>query len=250
MKCRLIESGFNSCSWNMAADESVLESVASGSQEPTLRLYGWKPAAVSIGYFQGMSEEVDLKACEQMNVECVRRMTGGGAVFHEHEITYSIILPEDTVPEDILESYRKICKAIILGLDHLGIESEFAPLNDIITCGRKISGNAQTRRMKCMLQHGTILLKVDVEKMFSLLKVPNEKIRDKLIKNVKDRVTSVEDVTGKDIGLDGAAPAFRKGFSEALDLELTASDMDAGELDRTEELIRQKYGQESWNNRR
>ena len=192
MKWRVIGFSRNDAYTNMAIDEAVSESVRSGSQ-PTIRFYGWNPSAISIGYFQGIDREVDIEKCRKLGIDIVRRRTGGGAVYHdtEGEITYSVIAKEETFPKDILASYKEICSWVTKSLSYLDIESEFKPINDIVTNGKKISGNAQTRRQGVLLQHGTILYSVDIEKMFSILKVPDEKIRDKMIATVKDRVTSV-----------------------------------------------------------
>ena len=133
---------------------------------PVLRLYGWKPSAVSIGYFQSLEEEVDVKKCKKAGIDVVRRLTGGGAVLHEHELTYSFITK--VYPTNIMESYRLICEPVVMCLKNLGLDAKFSPLNDIIVGDKKVSGNAQTRRKNTLLQHGTILLDVDVEKMFSV----------------------------------------------------------------------------------
>jgi lipoate---protein ligase len=101
-------------------------------------------------------------------------MTGGGAVLHDSELTYSFITRE--YPQNILESYRMICDPIINCLVNLGFnEVKFAALNDVVVDGKKVSGNAQTRKEGILLQHGTILLDVDPEKMFTLLKVPKKR---------------------------------------------------------------------------
>jgi len=177
-------------------------------------LYGWKPSAVSIGYFQGLEEEVDLAVAQKEGVSVVRRITGGGAVFHDAELTYSFVTRE--FEENILDSYRQICGAVLSGLKTIGIEGQFAPLNDLILGGKKFSGNAQTRKNGVLLQHGTILLDVDVDRMFSLLKVPSEKMRDKIVSDVKMRVTGI----GTLIHLystaymhDETAPEFARYFS-------------------------------------
>ncbi|MCA9478543.1 MAG: lipoate--protein ligase family protein, partial [Nanoarchaeota archaeon] len=177
-----------SAAMNMALDEVFMEEVKQG-KEPVLRLYQWKPSAVSIGYFQGIKYEVDQQACKENGVDIVRRQTGGGAVFHEQEITYSIIAPQGTFSTYILKSYEKICGYLVAALKSLGVEAKFSPINDIVVADRKISGNAQTRKNGILLQHGTIICKVDVEKMFSLLKVGKEKRSDKLIQSVKKAVT-------------------------------------------------------------
>ncbi|MBD3387911.1 MAG: lipoate--protein ligase family protein [Candidatus Altiarchaeales archaeon] len=250
VKCRLLETGHNPGYWNMGLDEAVLEEVSQGNSPPTLRFYGWEPATVSIGYFQSLREEVDLDSCFEEGVDVVRRITGGGAVYHDTELTYSFISPEDTVPKDVLESYRLICSGLIGGFKELGIDAEFAPLNDIITGGRKISGNAQTRRMNCVLQHGTVLLDVDAERMFKLLRVSDEKMRDKAVKAVKERVTSVKHVLNREITFDKASTAFRKGFAKSLKLDLKKGRPTGEERMKAEALSENKYSTVDWNNKR
>jgi lipoate-protein ligase A len=229
----------------MAIDEAVSESVGSGKSPPTIRFYGWSPQAISIGYFQSLEREVDLGNCEKEGIDVVRRRTGGGAVFHDQEITYSIIGKLDLFPNDILESYREICGCIVDALGILGIESEFKPINDIITKkdGKKISGNAQTRRGGALLQHGTLLYEVDVDRMFSVLKVPDQKIKDKMIATVKDRVTSVR--VQKDVSESQVLDALKNGFSKGKEtFEEALSDR---ELKRAEELVLERYKRNDWN---
>ena len=237
---------------NMAIDEAVLKNVSEGLSLPTLRIYAWNPPAVSVGYFQSMEEEVNTEECKKNGFDVVRRVTGGGAVFHDKELTYSIIIREDAglLSENILESYNQICKGIILGLDKVGIKAEFKPINDIIASGKKISGNAQTRRNHCVLQHGTLLLDVDVEKMFSLLKVPDEKIRDKLIATVKERVTSVNHILEKEVSFIEMSSHIINGFREALNLELVPAELSINELNNAKKLAKLKYSSEQWNLKR
>ena len=247
---RLILSGDSRACMNMAYDEAVVEAVSKGASPPTLRLYGWEPHAVSIGYFQSMGLEVDTGECESLGVDVVRRLTGGGAVYHDQELTYSVVMPKKELPDDILESYRLLCAGVIGGLSNLGIESSFAPLNDIVSQDRKISGNAQTRRMGCVLQHGTILLDVDVDRMFSLLKVPDEKARGRLLESVKSRVTSVSNILGEIPKRRDIESAIADGFERSLDVKLEPADLTFSEKERAAYLSTEKYSQQSWNNRR
>jgi lipoate-protein ligase A len=120
---------------------------------------------------------------------------------------------------DILESYELLCRGIVKALEHLGIEGEFKPINDVNAGGKKISGNAMTRRHGCVLQHGTTLLDLDVTLMFSILKVPLEKISDKMISDVKERVTSIRDLLNRDVQITELRDALKIGFSEALDIK-------------------------------
>lgn len=259
MQFRLLNTGLQPGAMNMAIDEAVLTHIKNGMSKPTLRFYGWSPACVTIGYFQSLEEELDLPACEESGVSYVRRITGGGAVLHEHEITYSIHIPLELslLPDGILESYRKICAGILCGLRTLGLEPQFVPLNDIVVKSphnglvQKISGNAQTRKENIVLQHGTILLKVEVEKMFSLLKVPSEKMKGKLIEDIKQRVTSVSDALGRDLDFAEATKILEKGFFEAFpEIEFTTSSLSESELDLARKLFTEKYHSDRWNKKR
>ncbi|MBP7096574.1 MAG: lipoate--protein ligase family protein [Spirochaetia bacterium] len=252
MRFRFLETGAGTAAFNMGLDEAVLESVAAGAAPPTLRFYRWEPRAVSVGYFQGLEEEVDLEACARAGVDVIRRATGGGAVYHAAELTYSIVVPEDhpLVPRDVLESYWILCRGVIEGLGRLGVKADFAPLNDVITGGRKVSGNAQTRKLGCVLQHGTVLLEVDVDEMFGLLKVPQEKLRGKLIEDVKQRVTSVSRELGRTIGYAESLDAFKEGFAVALAAELEPAAPTERELARAAEIAAEKYANPAWNRKR
>lgn len=218
---RLLDRSKNSGFMNMAIDEAIAIN-AHETKIPTLSFYSWEPATVTIGYFQSMNAEVDIEKCKIQGIDFIRRITGGGAVFHDKEITYSFVCTEDSgvVSKDILESYRQICSGVIHGLENLGVQSQFAGINDIVTNGKKVSGNAQTRRHKAVLQHGTVLLDVDVERMFSILKVPNEKMRDKIISNVKERVCSVKSILGREVEYEEAKKSMVIGFEKAFKTEI------------------------------
>ncbi len=251
---RLLTTGAADAAYNMGSDEAILEAVAAGDALPTLRLYAWSPAAVSIGYFQGLHEEVDTEACASRGIGVVRRITGGGAVFHQAEITYSIVLPEThpLAQRSILASYERLCSGVIGGLRLLGIPSEFAPINDILTGGRKISGNAQTRRMACILQHGTVILDLDVELMFEVLKVPAEKAKGKLIEDVKARVTSARSCLGREPAYSEAEDAFSRGFAGALDLAFTHKEtaLAGSEAQRARQIAAEKFSDPAWTGKR
>jgi lipoate-protein ligase A len=252
IKFRLLERGFNRGSLNMATDESILIHCCRGEVPPTISLYGWRPPAISIGYFQSLHEEVDLECCRQLGVDFVRRITGGGAVLHDQEVTYSFIIQEDNplIPRDILTSYERICAGLVRGLALLGLNARFVPLNDLIVGGKKISGNAQTRRGGGILQHGTILIDVDVKKMFSLLRVPQEKMKDKLIKRVEERVTSICQQLGRRVSFDEVCRALARGFEQALGIRLERGELTQSEIELAEQIDREKYSRFEWNNRR
>ena len=249
---RFLDTGDGDAYWNMALDEAILTLRIENRVPATLRVYTWKPSAVSIGYFQSLEEEVDLEACRALGVDVVRRITGGGAVYHEWggELTYSLVTSEEELKAkrffaDIQGSYRIICEALVEGLKKLGINAEFKPINDIVVNGKKISGNAQTRRRGVILQHGTILLKTDIPTMFKVLKVSKEKVSDKAIKAVEDRVTTIYREVSRNITLDDIKEALRKGFAEYFNVEISPSTLTQPEIDLASEY-RKRFSSWDW----
>jgi lipoate-protein ligase A len=239
----------------MGLDEALLEAVSSGASLPALRFYGWNPPAVSLGYFQDLEEEVDLDACRSRGVDLVRRISGGGAVFHCAEITYSLIIPlgHPLAGLSIMDSYKTLCAGVVAGLRALGAEAVFAPINDILAGGhgrplRKISGNAQTRRKGCLLQHGTVLLELDPHLMFSLLRVPREKLIGKLIEDMRERVTSLNALLGRPVSFDEGSAALAEGFKDALSLDFVSIEAapSPAEEERALALATAKFASAAW----
>jgi lipoate-protein ligase A len=170
-------------------------------------------------------------------------------VLHKSELTYSIVLPLDhpLAKSDLGESYRLLCSGLLQGLWHLGIQAVFSGSNDILSGGKKVSGNAQTRRPLCLLQHGTVLLDNDVDVMFSVLRVPEEKIKGKVIEEVKQRVTAVKALLGVDLPFDEAADAFKRGFKSALALDYSEESAPLPhEEDRARVLASEKFASKAW----
>ena len=221
----------------MAVDEFLLGK----TNDPILRIYGWSRPCVSIGYFQSI-DEVDYEKCKKEGVDVVRRITGGGAVFHDKELTYSFITRN--FPNNIMESYQQICQLIISALKGLGFEAKFSPLNDITINGKKVCGNAQTRKNNTLLQHGTILLHVDVERMFSFLKVPKEKIEDKKISHIKNRVMGISKK------FEEVADSLKRSAKENFQCELIPYQLEQKDLDPCKKIMDEKYSNKDWNYRR
>jgi len=246
---RLIDMRIEDAPTQMAIDEAIASNVDQGDLPNTIRLYRWKPSAVSIGYFQSIDNEVDLEACEKYGVDVIRRITGGGAVYHDYngEITYSLIAPEKDpkIPRDILESYKLICGAIVRGLDELGVDSRFKPINDIVAGGKKISGNAQTRRHGSILQHGTVLVDSDLKRMFQVLSVSDTKISDKLIKAAEERVTNIRRYLDRDISFNEVKKALIYGFEKTFDINLEKGKLSSREENSVNELYK-KYTSKEW----
>jgi lipoate-protein ligase A len=246
---RLIDMRIEDAPTQMAIDEAIAYARIRDETPNTIRLYRWNPSAVSIGYFQSIEKEVNLDVCKEQGVDVIRRITGGGAVFHDYngEITYSLVAPNDDpkIPADIMESYRLICGAIVKGLVTIGVESEFKPINDIIAGGRKISGNAQTRRHGVVLQHGTVLVDSDIRKMFQVLRISDAKISDKMIEAVEDRVTNIRRYLDRDVSFDEMRAALITGFEETFNVELVAGELTDYENELVDEY-RKRYSSREW----
>ena len=246
---RLIDMRVEDAPTQMAIDEAIASARRREETPNTVRMYRWNPSAVSIGYFQSVAKEVNLDECEKQNVDVIRRITGGGAVYHDYngELTYSFVAPQNDpkVPKDIMASYELICGAVVKGLTHLGVESEFKPVNDIIAGGKKISGNAQTRRHGVVLQHGTVLIDTDIEKMFQVLRISDAKISDKMIKAVEDRVTNIRRYLDRDVSFMEARNALVKGFEETFDVELVPGELTEYEKQLVEDYHR-RYSSHGW----
>jgi lipoate-protein ligase A len=251
---RLLDTGLHDAFYNMALDEAIAIARSQDMVSNTLRFFRWKPSAVSIGRFQSMEEEVDTMACDTRGIDYIRRRTGGGAVYHDRngELTYSLIINQEhrLISKDFQETYETLCSGLVRGLLFLGVHAEFKPINDILAGGKKISGNAQTRGMNVVHQHGTILLKVDPSLMFTVLKVPNEKIRDKLVKSVEERVTSLNNLLKKDVSFEELEKAMIKGFEESFRIRLVIGTLTKFEQQTAAKLRTEKYATREWNFKR
>ena len=251
---RLLDTGIHDAFYNMALDEAIVIARSKKLVPNTLRFFRWEPSAVSIGYFQGMEEEVDIEACKKIGVDYVRRRTGGGAVYHERdgELTYSIAINEDhlLISRDFQKTYENLCSWLVRGLRLLGVPAEFKPINDIVVEGKKISGNAQTRGMNVVHQHGTILREVNPKVMFSVLKVPSEKIRDKMIQSAEERVTSINKFLKREVSFEELKESLTKGFEETFNIKLVPGKITSFEEETAAKLKEEKYSTREWNFKR
>ncbi|TFF85165.1 lipoate--protein ligase family protein [Candidatus Heimdallarchaeota archaeon] len=240
------------CYQNMAIDKAIMDAVAKDEAPNTVRFYRWQPSAVSIGYFQSMKEVINIPACDDLGINYVRRITGGGAVYHDYEgeLTYSIISKDkdEKLPKEIVAIYEKVCGAIIKGLSYLGINAEFKPINDItlVSNKKKISGSALTRKKGVILQHGTILRKVNVEQMFNVLIVPDEKFKAKMISSAKDRVSSLEIELGEAPSFEQLRKEMTKGFEEQLGISLVHQELGQNEQKEAGESAVNLFKQKEW----
>lgn len=250
MKFRIISDTFREPAMNMALDEAVLF-LRNKSDYNTIRFYGWDPSAVSIGYFQNLDDEVNIDYAQSHNISIIRRITGGGAVYHwkDGEITYSIVVGKDfNMNINVKDSYGILFSGIIDGLKAIGVDARWTGINDISVGERKISGNAQTRKYGGVLQHGTILLDVNPNEMFSVLKVSDEKIKDKMIKNIYERVTSLKNL-GIDMEREDIVKAFIDRYKRSFSGEFFFSTFTDEEMELARKIY-SKYSSMEWTRNR
>lgn len=252
---RLLKLATHNAFMNMAVDEAVLRARTAERVPNTLRFYRWKPSAVSIGKFQKVENEVYLDNCRKLGVDVVRRISGGGTVYHdqEDEVTYSLIAKtEDLGVTDITGVYGRVYAGIAEALKILGITADFSE-GDAKKCpnltvrGKKISGSAQAHKSGIVLQHGTVLLSVDLERMFTLLRVPWARTCSEVVNVAKHKITSIRGELGRSVSAETVNNALVEGFGKALDVRVADGVLTPFELELAEELCRKKYATEDWN---
>jgi lipoate-protein ligase A len=263
---------------NMAVDEAILHTLADGLGCPTLRFYQWDPPCLSLGYNQRYAE-VDEAACARLGYTWVRRPTGGRAILHTDELTYSVVVPgeEPRVEGGIVESYRRLSTGLLAGLRALGadvfqaqtervLDSQKSgvcfdtPSNYEITVdGKKLIGSAQVRRRGMVLQHGTLPLTGDLGRIFACLLVtepgpsgpgPNQAQGEAGWENwLLARACTLEQALGQEVSFDEVAHALAGGFASALNLKLEPGDLTDEERSLAERLRRERYASQAWNRR-
>jgi lipoate-protein ligase A len=272
---RFIDTDNGSASFNMALDEALLEWNSQGKIPPVIRFYGWNPATLSIGYFQKAEKEINLAEVKKQGLGFVRRPTGGRAVLHEHELTYSVIVSEEhpKMPKTVTEAYRVISEGILKGFHNLGLEAYFSvPITDedreslkspqssvcfdasswyeLVVEGRKVAGSAQTRQKGVILQHGSILLDLDEDKLFSLFKFSNDRVKERMRKAFTSKAVAINDISSQKVSIDQARQAFKSGFEEGLNIQLESYKLTEAEIDYVNKIAKDRYENDEWNFRR
>ena len=255
---------------NMALDESILEHAQAGRSAslPTLRLYAWAPACLSLGHAQPFAD-VDTTRLKERGWEVVRRATGGRAILHTDELTYSVIgSPEEPVlAGGVLESYNRLAKALLLAVKNLELPVEMKEgkangngtpnpvcfevpsTYEITVDGKKLIGSAQARKKAGVLQHGSLPLTGDLTRICQALVFENESTREQASKRLLARATTVESALGRAISWETAAQAFIHAFEAQLGLSLVKGELSESESRMADELVKEKYDHPSWTER-
>jgi lipoate-protein ligase A len=273
---RLLIDGAASGAVNMARDEALLLVHAGGASLPTLRLYRWSPACLSLGRFQ-RSGEVDRAACAREGITLVRRPSGGRALLHDDELTYAIVAPENhklAGSGSILDSYRRISQALLAGMRRLGVEATLAPVRgrhaheggetqasgpagasrnarpisaacfdtpasyELTVAGRKLAGSAQARAGGALLQHGAIPLTPHADRLGRLLLNPTG--------DLGTRMVTLDQSLGRRVTWEELADALVAGLAETWSLRLVPGTWSANELVLAEQLRQEKYTSDAW----
>ncbi len=251
---------------NMAVDEVIADSVRDGASLPTLRFYGWNPPCLSLGRSQPW-DVADFDRCAALGWDVVRRPTGGRAVLHIDELTYSVAAPESEprVKGGVLESYRRLSAALYNGLHAMGIIPERAlpyyadrgasgpacfdgPSDYEVTIAqRKLIGSAQQRRTGVVLQHGSLPLYGDVTRVRLGLRFDTEGQRAALENRLRWRATTLSEALGGRVAtLDEAAAILRQGFEQTLAIKFVESELTSAEKERVIEIRAEKYANDAW----
>ena len=278
---RLIESGFADGATNLAVDEAIANAVTTGDQPPTLRFYGWQPPAVSLGYNQELDEGIDRAEAEARGYGIVRRPTGGRAILHADELTYSFCIRQDAIRGggSTMESYREISRGIIRGLELLGATVSLGPDDnapgvnfsgqdhdathgaeaakpicfaktarcDLQAEGRKVVGSAQVRRNGGILQHGSIPLTIDLEDQVAVMPGADGRISRRVLAGA---AMSVTELLGRAVSYEELSAAVAGGFAESFGVKLLTEELSAAEAADAERLLMEKYATDEWNERK
>ena len=269
----IIEDEPRSGAANMAVDEALAESVAAGDSPPTLRFYRWQPAAVSLGRHQPVAD-VDREKITQHGYDLVRRTTGGRAILHTDELTYSVAarLDDPRMAGGVMDAYLLMSNGLLAGLQALGLAAEKAAGDvragpdvsaacfevpsayEITAGGRKLMGSAQSRRKGYVLQHGSLPLVGDIARLVDVLALPDEEAASLRAQLAARACTLAQalDVDENSALLDfrRAAKHMAEGLAQALILTWQSGNLTAVENRRTAELIRTRYADPAWTGQR
>ena len=264
---RLVRSGHSDGYTNMALDEAIMWAVGKGTAPPTLRFYGWQPPAVSLGYFQELEESIDRGEIHKRGWGLVRRPTGGRAILHDDEVTYSVCLPQQLLPQgdSVVQSYRELSRGIEAGLQLLGVAAELGAKHDqqkrtgrrqpvicfaqtarvdMTVAGRKIVGSAQVRRDGIILQHGSIPLTLDWAAHLAVMP-PRDSSQGG--PGLRQAAVPVADAVERPVSFDEVCEALIAGFSEVLGIAVAETPLTPQEQQRAARLRAEKYATDAWN---
>lgn len=265
----IIEEQPRSGAANMAVDQAIALACAAGESLPTLRFYRWQPPAISLGRHQPLAD-VDQAAAAARGYELVRRSTGGRAILHTDELTYSVAASaeEPRFKGGVMDAYLRLSNALVAGLENLGLWVDKAAADvragpdvsaacfevpsayELTAGGRKLMGSAQSRRAKYVLQHGSLPLVGDIARLIDVLALPAAEAA-LLRQQLSERACTLAQVLGvaetdPTVQFAYVAQALAQGFRDVLNLTLQPGQLTPDELRTAARLIREQYANPEW----
>lgn len=266
-KWALLDSGYSDAATNMAIDEALLHWHSKGEIPPTIRFYGWARPSLTVGHFQNVHKTINFTGVDQHQCDFVRRLTGGSAVLHDDEITYSIVVSEDhdKIPHSIDKAYYVLSQGLLHGYRLLGVEADFAipeqerlrdrsavcfekpAIYEMVVDGKKISGNAQTRKNGVLLQHGSIPMSFNADMLFDLFNFSSEARRQQQRRAFESKAISINDIKGEKHTYDTMRNAFLQGFEHCLEIDTETLTLTKDQWEYIHYLADSKYRNHAWN---
>ncbi len=244
----MLDTGPRTSAENLAMDDVLLTCRNKGTIPNTLRLLRYRPNSVLVGFHQSVEQEVRIEYCKENGIDINRRITGGGTIFFdEPQLGWELVASRDhpKLSGSVEELYERICDAAVKGLGRLGVDAAFRPKNDIEVDGRKISGTGGALEDSAFLFQGTLLTDFDVGTMLRALRIPIEKLKDKELESVKERVTCLKWELGYLPELSVIKKALVEGFSEVFGVEFVERDLTFEEKELLEKKL-EYYGSDDW----
>ncbi len=249
---RFLDTGAAAGPFNMAVDEGLAQVGA----DPILRVYRWQPFTISIGYHQ-VAQEIDSAKCRRDGVGLVRRPTGGRAIFHGHEATYSVIIPKGhpQFAKTSLDVYNEISSAVVLGLQMAGLpvslekraqpDAEFSSYQRRFACfassaryeiqyhSRKLVGSAQRRFQSALLQHGSILIG---QQHLKLMEYFADQKNDSARENLRRKTVCIEEILNRQVAYEEIAACMKAAFEKYFKITFEPAPLTNAELDLINQL--------------
>jgi len=263
---RFLNTHVQDAAMNMAIDESVLTHHLNGEVPPTLRVFRWSQPSISLGRFQSIEREIISERCKQLGVALVRRPTGGRAVYHHDEFTYSIVISKRYgVPPGVVAAYAYLAQGLLAALRLLGVQAELSDERvskhpsaacfasstqaDLTSGGFKLIGSAQVWKDDALLQQGSLPLDDQSAEFFSMLRFPNEVAKEEALAQYREKTTPLHTfVPGA--SWNDVADAFQNGFSEALQEDFVYDTLGPSEWELAHRLVEEKYSKLEWRKER
>jgi lipoyl(octanoyl) transferase len=263
---RFVNTGIQDAALNMAIDEAILVHHIRGEVPPTLRAFCWSQPSISLGRFQSIEREIESERCQQQGVALVRRPTGGRAVYHRAEFTYSIVIgKQEGVPSGVVAAYAYLAQGLLAALKELGVQAELSDERvskhpsaacfasstqaDLTSSGFKLIGSAQVWKDESLLQQGSLPLDDRAGEFFELLRYPDREARMQALALYREKTTPLHTFV-PDAIWENIAQAFKSGFSAALRAPFVEGELSASEWNLARQLVEEKYSKLVWHKER